>query len=100
MEKALALNNNPKMEISASNFFIVRFYPRIDSQAEINLTSRQNQLYQFFKEKGMVTKSESAQVLNVSGDTALREVKILIQEGLVKKKGIGKSTMYYLIENE
>ena len=97
MEKALELNNNPKMEISASNFFVVRLYPRIDTQTDINLTSRQYQLYQFFKEKNMVTKSESAAFLGVSNDTALREIKVLMREGIVRKKGTGKSTVYQKI---
>jgi ATP-dependent DNA helicase RecG len=96
MEKALALNNNPKMEISATNFFSIKFFPRIYVDKKIQLTSRQNLLYQLFKEKENITKSESALLLNVSSDTALREIKVLIHKGLVIKKGIGKSTFYCL----
>ena len=66
---------------------------RIDVDKKIQLTSRQNILYQLFKEKENITKSESALLLNVSNDTALREIKVLILKGLVAKKGTGKSTV-------
>lgn len=96
MEKALELNNNPPMEITATNFFVVKFFPRIASDRTLSLTTRQNKLYQFIKGKGSVSKTEAAQLLGVSGDTALREIKILMQEVLIQKSGVGKNTVYSL----
>ncbi len=82
------------MEITATNFFVVKFFPRIVSDRTLSLTTRQNKLYQFIKGKGFVSKTEAAQLLGVSGDTALREVKNLIQQGLIQKSGVGKNTVY------
>ncbi len=84
------------MEISATNFFILKFHPRVETEEKTLLTSRQNKLYRFIKSKVSVTKSESATLLGVSGDTALREIKVLVSEGLIKQSGVGKSTRYVL----
>jgi ATP-dependent DNA helicase RecG len=96
MKRALKDNGNPPMQISATNFFVVKFHPRVETAGGRQLTSRQNKLYIFIKSKGSVTKSESATLLGVSGDTALREIKALVREGLVKQSGAGKSTRYSL----
>jgi ATP-dependent DNA helicase RecG len=98
MKRALADNGNPPMEISATNFFVVKFHPRVETAGKTPLTSRQNKLYRFIKSKGSVTKSESATLLGVSGDTALREIKALVSSGLIKQSGVGKSTRYILSE--
>ncbi len=98
MKRALEENSNPPMEISATNFFVVKFYPRVELTGITPLTSRQNKLYRFIKSKGSVTRSESAALLGVGGDTALREIKALVCEGLVRRSGIGKSTRYSLSE--
>ncbi len=42
-------NNNPPMEISATNFFNIRFYPRIKAEKNIALTTRQLKLYQMLQ---------------------------------------------------
>ena len=34
-------------------------------------------------------------VLKVSNDTTLRELKVLLGKGLIKKQGTSKSTLYY-----
>lgn len=99
MKRALKDNGNPPMEISATNFFVVKFHPRVEMAESKQLTSRQNTLYRFIKRKGSVTKSESATLLGVSGDTALREIKALVRDGLVKQSGTGKRTKYSLSDN-
>ena len=96
MTRALEDNSNPPMEISATNFFVVKFYPRIARNETTMLTSRQNRLYCFIKSKGSVTKSESAELLGVSGDTALREIKTLMREGILEQSGTGRGTKYSL----
>lgn len=96
MQKALAENGNPPMSISATNFFLVRFYPRVTTKGTKALTLRQNKLYQFALEKGVIAKSEAAEFLNVSGDTALREIKVLIEHGLFSQTGTGRGTRYTL----
>jgi len=46
MERALAENGNPPMEISASNFFVLKFYPSFPQSGSEVLTPRQSQLCQ------------------------------------------------------
>ncbi len=96
MRRALELNNNPPMEITATNFFVVKLYPRVDKEESLHLTPRQNHLFQFIKGKGRITKREASLWLKVSDDTALREIKALLEKDLIIKSGTGKSTVYIL----
>ena len=94
MERTLAENGNPPMEVSATNFFVVRFLPRLQTRNAASLTARQNRLYQFAVQRGQITKGEAAEHLAVSGDTALREIKTLMEYGLLRQNGAGKATQY------
>ncbi len=94
MEKALSENNNPPLEVSATNFFNIRFYRRLSEIKQSELTPRQLEIFRILIEKGSISKREVANRLSVSEDTALRELNRLISLGLVTKKGIGKSTVY------
>ena len=94
MERALAENGNPPMEVSATNFFVVKLLPRPHTSTAASLTARQNCLYQFGVQRGQITKGEAAEHLAVSGDTALREIKMLMEHGLVRQTGTGKATEY------
>lgn len=96
MTEALRENNNPPLEISATNFFDVRFYKRITEIQVANLSPRQMVLYQSFKERNILTKKETAIILNVSEDTALRELKALESLDFIIKTGVGKTTSYQL----
>ena len=94
MGKALADNGNPPYDVSATNFFLIRFYPRIESDGETQLTSRQNKVYQYIKARGHASTSDVAQQLGVSNDTALRVIKALLERGILQRSGTGKSTVY------
>jgi ATP-dependent DNA helicase RecG len=96
MRHALENNNNPPMEISVSNFFNIRFYRRAKTTAELALSSRQMQIYYLFQEHHQLTKNSIAQALAVSGDTVLRELKILTENGLIYKSGTGKAIIYQI----
>ena len=96
MERALAENGNPPMEISASNFFVVRCYPLIAPAGTIDLTSRQSQLCRLLADRGALSKSDLADLLHVSGDTVLRDIKHLLHAGVIERRGTGRATRYVL----
>jgi len=95
MRRALEENGNPPMEIVASNFFVITFRPRIDP--ETLLTARQTRLFQFVSGRARTTKEEAARFLAVSADTTLRELRALVEVGLVRREGIGKATVYQVV---
>lgn len=97
MESALEANGNPPMEIAATNFFVVKFLPRVEARQGVPLSSRQNRIYQIVKERGEISKAAAAGLVGVSGDTALRDIKVLIQHGLLTQEGRGKATRYVLL---
>lgn len=94
MERALAENGNPPMEISASNFFVVRFYPLIAPAGTIDLTGRQSQLCRLLADRGALSTSDLADLLHVSGDTVLRDIKHLLRAGVIERRGTGRATRY------
>lgn len=96
MKTALAENNNPPLEVSATNFFDIRFHKRIHEINVNELSARQIILLDIIKERKILTKKEAALILNVSEDTALRDLKELIDLGLITKNGLGKATVYTL----
>jgi ATP-dependent DNA helicase RecG len=96
MRRALEENKNPPMEISATNFFSVVFYPRIEQLDKMNLSERQFRLYQLAIERGTIKTAEAARLMAISEDTTLRELRMLVALGLIEKKGIGKNTSYSL----
>lgn len=95
MKQSLIQNNNPSLEVSATNFFDIRFYKRTPDISISELTQRQALLYQILIERNRITKNEAAIALQVSDDTAVRELNKLIKLGLIKKSGMGKATIYY-----
>lgn len=97
IEQALAENNNPPFEWSSTNFFIFRFYKRVNTRSNAKLTARQLKLCQFIDEQKIVTSNDCAIYLNISADTALRELKKLIAQKIVAQSGENKSTTYHLI---
>ena len=97
MQHALLKNNNPPLEVSATNFFNIRFYKRLFSEIEGELTLRQLQLFRILQARGRMTKQDIVIALNVSADKALREIKVLLDKKLAKRTGIGKATVYVLI---
>ena len=94
IRNALAINNNPPFEVASTNFFVIRFFPRIKSTERLQLTPRQARLHQFLVERGVVSKRDAAAWLGVSEDTALRELIILASHGLISRQGNGKATRY------
>jgi ATP-dependent DNA helicase RecG len=94
MRNALSLNKNPPLEVVANNFFNIRFYKRASDLDLETLTMRQRALYYHFLEHKIMTKKQVATLLSISDDTALRDIKALIQLGIIKPQGVGKALSY------
>jgi ATP-dependent DNA helicase RecG len=96
MRTALLSNKNPSLEVTTTNFFNIRFYKRAQDMDLSKLSSRQLMLYHQFLERKIMTKRDVANALNTSDDTALRELKTLMQFSLINKQGEGKAISYVL----
>ncbi|MDO8494564.1 MAG: ATP-binding protein [Deltaproteobacteria bacterium] len=94
IREALQQNNNPPPEIIAANFFTVQLKIRPKNLVDDTLTDRQRILYSFVAEKKSVTKTDCQKILNVAGDTTLKELKILVAKGLIIVSGKGRNTRY------
>ena len=97
MQQELLNNNNPALEVSATNFFIIRFFKRAPDVNLQKLTTRQLAIYYSFIDRKQLTKKEVSLGHQISEDTAMRELKILIQLGIIQRHGTGKATYYVLI---
>jgi ATP-dependent DNA helicase RecG len=96
MREALLENNNPELEVSITNFFNIRFFKRIEDAKLKDLTTRQRAIYYSFVENKRLAKKEIAVGHQISEDTAMRELKVLIEKGLIDRQGTGKATVYVL----
>lgn len=93
METSLKANGNPPLDVSATDFFNIRFYKRM-GQEQLELTKRQQHLYRILEQRQEISKKEAALALDVSEDTALRELKVLIEKGFAIIVGEGRATKY------
>lgn len=97
MEVALKINNNPDLEVSASNFFNIKFYKRIIDERVAMLSARQRKLLELFEEHNVLSKRDAAILLDTSEDTTIREIKNLVSHNLVKQIGTGRATRYEFV---
>ena len=78
-----------------------KVWERINSQSPVNERQRKviNRLLDGFE--GKLSTSKYAKLAQCSGDTALRDVKILVDRGiLIQDEGGGRNTSYRLVEPE
>jgi len=94
MERALQENHNPPLEVQATNFFDIRFYKRLPEISTQHLTPRQAALIRLVQNREIISKKDAVLALNISDDTAIRELNILLQLKLIKKTGKGKAVRY------
>ena len=96
MKVALAENNNPPLQLAVTNFFNIRFFKRVGSFGPNVLTPQQLEIYRMLSHAKGISKRDVSTLLNVSGDTAVRNLNQMIKLGIVEKSGVGKSTLYHL----
>lgn len=66
---------------------------------QVALSERQIILLELVNNQGQITSSDAQKVLpNISVDTILRDIKDLINKGVIKKKGVTKGVRYELAE--
>jgi len=94
IKAALKTNGNPDFLVEVANHFRLTIYPSEVSLAANRLTKRQERLLSFLKERKQVSRRDAADWLSVSEDTALRDLKTLIEVGVAKRQGVGKGIMY------
>ena len=94
IQNSLQENNNPPYEISATNFFDLRFKKRVGDETFMQLTPRQLKLLEIIRERGNVSTRIAAIMLDISNDTVLSDLHALIQFELICKEGKGKATIY------
>ena len=95
MRRALQENQNPPLQVSATNFFTIQFSPRLKEPAEMGLTERQRKLLGMLQERKSIQTTDAIRFLGASKDTVLRELNTLIRLGLVEKHGKGRGVTYH-----
>lgn len=100
IKESLKKNNNPPMDIVANNYFIIRFQKRLVKPKAAQLSPRQLTLLKLVSSQVMVTKQQLMQHMNVSDDTVLNDLRILLKEDLIERRGRGKATVYLSKHND
>ena len=89
----------PKIESSEHSVTVTLFSTKEKFETkkkEIILNERQK-IIKFLEENRMIITRKCAELLNVSEDTALRELSQLKRLNLIERKGIGRG-VYYVIK--
>jgi predicted HTH transcriptional regulator len=95
IQAALRQNGNPPYSISATNFFSIRFLPRIQKDTGITLSDHQLSILSALRSSSSgLTSRQLAIQLNVSSTTITRAIADLLKNSLVLKRGTGRSTAY------
>lgn len=99
IKKALADNQNPPYSATSTNFFSIRFLPRISKTQNLNITPRQLQILSILQTNRLImSASELATHLVVSATTVTRDIKTLLNLKLIQRHGTGKSTRYTAVK--
>ncbi|ODS36415.1 MAG: hypothetical protein A7316_02720 [Candidatus Altiarchaeales archaeon WOR_SM1_86-2] len=62
----------------------------------LELSERQKKIIEYLKENNRITRSACMQLLDVSKDTALRELSNLKLKNIIKQEGVGRGIYYML----
>ena len=84
----------PKIEDTGLSVIVTIYSPEKLELMGMDLNERQKKIIKFIEENKRMTTSQCAHLLNVSNDTALRELLKLRSLGLVGQKGVGRGTYY------
>lgn len=86
----------PKLEVDKLSTSVTIFSVREKFREKkiLELSERQRRIIALLKEEGRITTRSCAALLNVSQDTALREISTLLSKGIIKRKGAGRGTCY------
>jgi len=88
----------PKIESSKNSTLVTLFSTKEKFEMKKDvLDKRQKKIINFIEKNGKITTTQCADLLNVSNDTAFRELSKIMSIDLIKKKGIGRG-IYYVIE--
>lgn len=94
----LQSNSNPQAEISASNFFNIRFTARSNTATQEELSKRQHSILELlYSKKDGINSAEFADMLKTSQSTISRDLKVLLSKKMLKKEGQGKLVRYFHI---
>lgn len=88
----------PKIEATAKSMLVTLFSTKeqFEQQNKQVVTDRQRQIIEFLKNNDRITTSICAKLLDISTDTALRELSTLCSRGIIRRKGVGRGTYYLL----
>ncbi len=65
-------------------------------RGQIALTERQMQIVEFINTAGKITSSDIQRMFKISRQAAHKEIKALIELGVIKSQGVGRATYYVL----
>ncbi len=88
----------PKWEVTLRRESISRSahsFTRIEGNL-LSLTERQMQMLEFINTAGKITSGDIQKMFKISRQVAHKEIKALIELGVIKSQGVGKATYYVL----
>ena len=80
--------------------FLVNIYSTkgefVETKEILELSERQEKIVSYLKDNKKINTTSCTKLLDISNDTALRELTKLKSKGIIAKKGVGRTTYYVL----
>lgn len=86
----------PILEETGTSFVITFRKHKVTEEVLKELNTRQRKIIEYLMKKRTITRKECMNLLNVSKDTAFRELLKLCEKELLKRKGKGRNVFYTL----
>ncbi len=87
---------SPKIEDTGVSVIVTIFSPEGFEFLGLEINERQKKALEFIKRKGRITNREYREMFNIVKDTAIRDLKELVDKKIIVKKGAGRNVYYVL----
>ena len=84
-------------QVSGAFIVVFKLPPNIEDLEKLGLNERQTKAIQYIQEKGMIANREYQKLCATSWDTAYRDLSELVQKGVLRREGRGRSIHYLMI---
>ena len=97
-KKHLLKPNLPSIKADRDSVLITIFSTinKFEEEKFLELSERQKKIIEYLKENKKITRSICMKILDISKDTALRELSKLVSKNIIKREGIGRGIYYVL----
>jgi len=86
----------PDFKFTGTSIVVILRKSKLTEEVVEALNEKQKEIIKYIQKFGKINRSKVMEILQISKDTAYRELSDLVNKGFLKRKGIGKNVYYTL----